>query len=226
MLSSLINAFYCGLTGLAYDNVHAFAEWVSEQIPLKLNATTHNAHVSQVNPHSTTYNSLEGAKPPNDATVNSSDSFLLDLANATGLLDINKVDGLQDALNSIIGGLEPQGTWDASAGVYPEGQKGWYYICNVAGTVGGVDYQPGDWAVYNYISETFEKLDNTDRISSFNGRIGAIVLTEQDIIDTGFTGGGGDQEELTNFEAGSSVQLTNSLPLIGIVETVFSAVEV
>ena len=195
----------------------------SDQIDTQL-----QEHVSLVNPHLTTYNSLEGSKPPNDATHNSADSFLLDRTNHLGTQTMSTIEGLNDALNSMAGGLTYKGTFDASTGTYPSGQDGWYYRCSVAGTVEGTDYMPGDWAMWNGI-DSFDKVDNTDQISSFNGRTGAITLTVQDIEDTGFTGGGAvvQTEVITNFEAGSSVQLnSSSLPIIGIIETIYYAEEV
>ena len=56
-------------------------------------------HVLITNPHNTTYNSLIGTKPPNDATHNSTDNYLLDLSNSTGLLNIEKISGFDDALS-------------------------------------------------------------------------------------------------------------------------------
>ena len=194
----------------------------SDQIDTQL-----QGHVSLVNPHLTTYNSLEGSKPPNDATHNSADSYLLDRTNHSGTQAISTIEGLNDALNSMAGGLTYKGTFDASTGVYPSGENGWYYRCSVAGTVEGTEYMPGDWAMWNGV-DTFDKVDNTDQVSSFNGRTGAITLTVQDIEDTGFTGGGAEvqTEVITNFVAGSSVQLnSSSLPIIGIIETIYYAEE-
>ena len=74
--------------------------------------------------------------------------------------------------DTVLGQLEYKGTWNATTPASigtPE--KGWYYICTTAGnknpaggTVTGVSYAVGDWAVYN--GSTWDKVDNTDAITS------------------------------------------------------------
>lgn len=87
---------------------------------------------------------------------------------------------------SVTGGLEYKGAWDASTGAYPaDPETGWYYVVSVAGTAGGTAYNIGDWAVYNGTS--WDKIDNTDSVSSVNGKTGAVVLgaADIDIADSG-----------------------------------------
>jgi len=87
---------------------------------------------------------------------------------------------------SVTGGLEYKGAWDASTEAYPaDPETGWYYVVSVAGTAGGTAYNIGDWAVYNGTS--WDKIDNTDSVSSVNGKTGAVVLgaADIDIADSG-----------------------------------------
>lgn len=80
-----------------------------------------------------------------------------------------------------VGSLRYQGTWNASAnsptlqsGV---GTQGYYYVVNVAGSTnldGITDWQIGDWAVFN--GNVWQKIDNTDAVTSVNGQVGAVVL--------------------------------------------------
>jgi hypothetical protein len=87
---------------------------------------------------------------------------------------------------SVTGGMQYKGAWDASTGAYPaDPETGWYYVVSVAGTAGGTAYNIGDWAVYNGTS--WDKIDNTDSVSSVNGKTGAVVLgaADIDIADSG-----------------------------------------
>ena len=104
-----------------------------------------------------------------------------------------------------VGSLRYQGTWNASAnspflqsGV---GVTGYYYVVNVAGSTnldGITDWKIGDWAVFN--GTVWEKIDNTDVVTSVNGQVGAVVLTAANVgavsntvnvlTGTGLTGGG------------------------------------
>ena len=95
--------------------------------------------------------------------------------------------------NAMIGGSIFQSVWNAStnspslsSGV---GTKGYYYIVNVDGTTnldGINDWKIGDWAIFD--GTVWRKVDNTDAISSFNGRTGAITLLDTDVTSAlGFT---------------------------------------
>lgn len=96
--------------------------------------------------------------------------------------------------DSILGQVNYQGTWNASTNSpsipsASSSNKGYYYIVNVAGTttINGInDWQIGDWIISN--GTTWSKVDNTDAISSFNGRTGAITLVSTDVTSAlGFT---------------------------------------
>lgn len=108
--------------------------------------------------------------------------------------------------DAVIGALNYQGTWNASTNTptltSSVGTKGYYYVVSVSGTTnlnGVTDWQVGDWAVYN--GTAWQKIDNTDSVTSVNGYTGAVVLTQPDIsgtvptsrtisTGTGLTGGG------------------------------------
>jgi hypothetical protein len=105
-----------------------------------------------------------------------------------------------------LGDLNYQGTWNASTNTptltSSVGTKGYYYVVSVSGTTnlnGITDWQIGDWAVYN--GTAWQKIDNTDAVTSVNGYTGTVVLTQPDIAGTvptsrtistgtGLTGGG------------------------------------
>jgi hypothetical protein len=104
------------------------------------------------------------------------------------------------------GDLNYQGTWNASTNTptltSSVGTQGYYYVVSVAGTTnlnGITDWQIGDWAIFN--GTIWQKVDNTDAVTSVNGQVGTVVLTQADIsgtvptsrtitAGTGLTGGG------------------------------------
>ena len=64
------------------------------------------------------------------------------------------------------GSLVHMGSWDASGGSYPPNpEKGWYYVCSVAGLVNSVNYYVDDWATYN--GSTWNKINNQTGSGSF-----------------------------------------------------------
>ena len=85
-----------------------------------------------------------------------------------------------------LGDLNYQGTWNATTNTptltSSVGTKGYYYVVSVAGTTnlnGVTDWQIGDWAVYN--GTAWQKIDNTDLVTSVNGYTGAVNLTYTDV---------------------------------------------
>lgn len=148
----------------------------------------------------------------------------LDRANHTGTQAISTVSGLQAALDAkiddtekganngvaeldgsghvplaqlpdaVIGGLQYQGTWNASTNTptitSSTGTQGHYYVVSTAGTtnIDGIsDWEIGDWIVFN--GSVWEKVDNSDKVSSVNGQTGVVVLDAGDIAyDNGTSG--------------------------------------
>lgn len=103
------------------------------------------------------------------------------------------------------GAITYRGTWNAStntptlaSGV---GTQGDYYVVSVAGSTnldGITDWQIGDWAVFN--GSVWQKVDNTDAVTSVNGQTGTVVLTAPDVgatpntayvLTSGLLSGGG-----------------------------------
>ena len=90
-------------------------------------------------------------------------------------LDINNKIPLSEIPDSILGQLKYMGVWDFSSGFPTGAEKGNYWITSVSGN----GYEVGDWAVYNGTS--FDKVDNTDAVSSVAGRTGNVVLNKNDV---------------------------------------------
>jgi len=98
--------------------------------------------------------------------------------------------------DSVIGALSYQGTWNASTNTptltTSVGTKGYYYVVSVAGSTnlnGITDWQVGDWAVYS--GTAWQKIDNTDGVTSVNTYTGAVVLTAADVGAVPYTGATG-----------------------------------
>jgi hypothetical protein len=124
---------------------------------------------------------------------------------------------------AVLGALNYQGTWDASTNTptltSSVGTKGYYYVVSVAGSTnlnGITDWLVGDWAVFN--GSVWQKVDNTDSVTSVNTLTGAVVLTTTNIAE-------GTNEYFTTAKARASVSagtgisyvsgtgvITNSLP--------------
>jgi hypothetical protein len=115
-----------------------------------------------------------------------------------------------------------EGTWNASTNtptlVSSVGTKGDYYVVSTTGTTnlnGVTTWTQGDWAIFN--GSAWEKVDNTDLVTSVAGRTGAITLSNTDISGLGtmstqnassvaITGGTATLTSLTT----ATVQATNS----------------
>ncbi len=108
------------------------------------------------------------------------------VANGVATLDAGGAVPLSQLPSSIKGGVTYQGTWNASTNtpllVSGVGSKGHYYVVSVAGNTiidGLGNWQPGDWIIFDGI--IWEKIDNTDAVSSVNGYTGAVALTYTDV---------------------------------------------
>ena len=108
------------------------------------------------------------------------------VANGVATLDGSGTVPISQLPAAVLGALSYQGTWNASTNTptltSSVGTKGYYYVVSVAGSTnlnGISDWQVGDWAVYNGIA--WQKIDNTDVVTSVNGYVGAVVLGYGDI---------------------------------------------
>jgi len=89
---------------------------------------------------------------------------------------------IQNQLNAVLGGASYQGGWNATTNsptlTSGSGTKGYYYVVSVAGSTtldGYSEWKVGDWAIFN--GTAWDKIDNTDAVSSVNGAIGAVTIT-------------------------------------------------
>jgi len=99
---------------------------------------------------------------------------------------LDTLTSLQNQINAIISGLSYQGTWNASTNTptltSSVGTSNYYYIVSVSGSTnlnGITDWQVGDWAIFN--GSVWQKIDQSNLVTSVAGRTGAVTLTTADI---------------------------------------------
>ena len=148
------------------------------------------------------------------------------VANGVASLDGSGTVPVSQLPAAVLGALSYQGTWNASTNTptltSSVGTKGYYYVVNVAGSTnlnGITDWVVGDWAVFN--GSVWQKVDNTDAVTSVNGFTGTVVLTTTDVAE-------GTNQYFTTARARTSVSagtgisynnttgvITNSSPSLG-----------
>lgn len=108
------------------------------------------------------------------------------VANGVATLDSGGTVPLSQIPNSLKGGLIYQGTWNASTNTptltSSVGTKGYYYVVSVAGTTnlnGIAEWAVNDWAIFD--GSVWQKIDNTDLVTSVNGQTGTVVLDAADV---------------------------------------------
>jgi hypothetical protein len=120
---------------------------------------------------------------------------------------------VQNQISALVGGVMYEGTWNASTNtptiVSSVGSKGDYYIVSTAGSTninGITSWNIGDWIIFN--GSTWDKVDNTDAVSSVNGYTGAVSLVTSDVPESGslyFTNARAIGSTLTGYTSGSGV---------------------
>lgn len=107
-------------------------------------------------------------------------------ANGVAELDGNSKVPVAQLPEAAFGGLDYQGTWNASTNSPSlssgTGTRGHFYVVSVAGSTnldGITDWKSGDWAVYD--GTAWQKIDNTDQVTSVAGKTGAVTLVVSDV---------------------------------------------
>jgi hypothetical protein len=103
---------------------------------------------------------------------------------------LDAIADLQTQISAIQGGLNYRGTWNASTNTptlaSSTGTSNYYYVVSVSGSTnlnGITDWVAGDWAIYN--GTAWQKIDQTNSVTSVAGRTGAVVLANTDISGLG-----------------------------------------
>jgi hypothetical protein len=103
---------------------------------------------------------------------------------------LDSIASLQAQITAMAGFVNYEGTWNASTNtptlVSSVGTKGDYYVVSTTGATnlnGITAWTQGDWAIFN--GSAWEKVDNTDLVTSVAGRTGAVTLSTTDISGLG-----------------------------------------
>jgi hypothetical protein len=128
---------------------------------------------------------------------------------------LDTLTSLQTQINNLGGGLDYQGTWNAStntptlaSGV---GVNGYYYITATAGSTnldGITDWQIGDWAIFN--GTVWQKIDQSNLVTSVNGQTGAVSVGT--VTSVAATAGTGISISGSPITASGTLTITNSAP--------------
>jgi hypothetical protein len=146
--------------------------------------------------NSTTLAELTGSPANGQILIGSNGAFVnADITAGDGIA-ISTAAGFIEI--SADGGTNYQGTWDAATNnpalTSSVGTKGYYYVVNVDGSTnlnGITDWKVGDWAIYN--GSVWQKVDNSESVTSVFGRVGSITAVAGDYSAT----------QITNTAAGS-----------------------
>lgn len=102
------------------------------------------------------------------------------------IMDNNNKIKLENLPETVVGGLQYKGTYDASVAGSIVPEMGDYYIVEVAGNYDPAGnahvvengestyFRNGDWAIYNGTEKGWAKIDNTDAVKTVNGQIGDV----------------------------------------------------
>jgi hypothetical protein len=105
------------------------------------------------------------------------------IVNGVATLDSNAKVPLSQINDAILGQVAYNGTWNASTNTptlpTTPNQKGEYYVVGTSGTFASTDFVTGDWIISN--GSVWEKVDNTDSVSSVSGRTGNVVVNKSDV---------------------------------------------
>ena len=124
-----------------------------------------------------------GTTSISDLQTNKEDKSEKGAASGYAPLDSNSKVPTANLPDSVLGQLEYKGTWNADTDTpsLPSAStvKGNYYVVSTAGVYETIDYEIGDWIVSN--GTAWEKVDNSDKVSSVNGATGVVVLDTDNI---------------------------------------------
>ena len=176
-----------------------------EELQGNIDKVTENLtnHISDYNnPHQVTKEQVGLGNVTNDAQVKRSE---MGVQNGVATLDENGRIPEKQIQERQLQNVKYIGLWSAASNEpqlqnnTPE-RSGDYYVVNTAGEQLGISFEPGDWIINN--GGTWQKVDNTESVTSVNGKRGDVVIEMGDIeglLDELNSKATGDElEDLTN----------------------------
>jgi hypothetical protein len=198
------NANSVAITGGTISGVSVPASDVTGTLGVANGGTGANTLTGYVKGTGTTAMTASATIPNTDITgLGTASTKDAGSANGVATLDAGGKVPVSELPAAVLGALSYQGTWNASTNTptltSSTGTKGYYYVVSVAGSTnldGITDWLVGDWAVYN--GTVWQKVDNTETVTSVNGQTGAVTLTTTNIAE-------GTNEYFTTARARASV---------------------
>ena len=186
-----------GVTHLYYTDARARAAFTgldTASVDMTVNPTTGQISAAVI-PSGVDHNSLANLTSGDPHTQYHNDSRAdtwlapkIGAPNGIAPLDAASKVPTANLPSSVVGSLNYQGTWNANtnspslaSGV---GTKGFYYVVSTAGSTnldGETDWKVKDWVVFN--GTAWEKVDNTETVTSVNGQTGAVSLSTTNISE-------------------------------------------
>ena len=120
---------------------------------------------------------------------------------------------LEELDDSLLGNLQFQGVWDAKNNnpqlpLVPS-KKGQYWVVSHGGERFGLSFETGDWIIAT--DNSWQKIDNSDAVTSVNGKLGNVILTSEDIDHNGITVANAIDSKQDELTAGKNIKIENNV---------------
>ena len=120
---------------------------------------------------------------------------------------------LEEIDDSLLGNLQFQGVWDAKNNnpqlpLVPS-KKGQYWVVSHGGERFGLSFETGDWIIAT--DNSWQKIDNSDAVTSVNGKLGNVILTSEDIDHNGITVANAIDSKQDELIAGKNIKIENNV---------------
>ena len=120
---------------------------------------------------------------------------------------------LEELDDSLLGNLQFQGVWDAKNNnpqlpLVPS-KKGQYWVVSQGGERFGLSFETGDWIIAT--DNSWQKIDNSDAVTSVNGKLGNVILTSEDIDHNGITVANAIDSKQDELTAGKNIKIENNV---------------
>ena len=120
---------------------------------------------------------------------------------------------LEEIDDSLLGNLQFQGVWDAKNNnpqlpLVPS-KKGQYWVISQGGERFELSFETGDWIIAT--DNSWQKIDNSDAVTSVNGKLGNVILTSEDIDHNGITVANAIDSKQDELTAGKNIKIENNV---------------
>ncbi|CAA0103631.1 hypothetical protein [Zhongshania aliphaticivorans] len=173
----------------ALDSAELAAKWAEEDEDVEVTTGEYSAkhHAIKASDYAdaaaASYASLAGEVAQAEDAANLAEEWANNPENTvvTGTSNYSARHWAIQAQASATGALIYRGSYNASGDVAPSGpnELGDYYKISVAGDFGGHEFKVGDSAIYN--GSGWDKVDNTESVTSVAGRLGDVTLDKGDV---------------------------------------------